>query len=107
MEEDNNFGSGAEFPHELREDDGHHVTNLVKENPDTVDFGNCHASECLSEFDFTNGGSGEEVRGLDAIFALRGPLLFFTEAPQNEDEGENSGQQNCEPGAGGDFGQGG
>lgn len=35
------------------------------------------------------------------------PLLFFSVAPEDKDTGENGGEEECEPGTGGDFDKGG
>lgn len=44
------------------------------------------------------------MRGLEAVFGFGAPLIFFAEAPEHEDEGENCRQENGEPGARGDLG---
>lgn len=106
MEEDDYSRSGAEFTHELREDDRYHVSHFIKEHTHSIDLTYRPVPKSSGEFyDSCRGRSGdEEVGGLEAIGGFGAPLVFFAETPEDEDEGENGGEEDGEPGSRRDFG---
>ena len=53
------------------------------------------------------GEFGKELGRSEAVFGLGSPLAFFAVAPEDENGGEEDGEAEGEPGAVGDFGEGG
>lgn len=114
MEEDHDGGCGLEFLQKVDENRGSgcRTASLIKENAHAGDRrdDSTAKSRCQSQAMGPIGsslqpltvriifGEGQEMRQRDPVRGLCSPLVFFPEAPEDEDTGESEGQDEGEPG---------
>ena len=89
MEEHHDLRGGSELVEELDKDQWSHVANLVKEDPKAFDVGKCISAEDGCEAELAILALGDQMCGLEAVLGFRFPLLFFAEAPEDEDAGQD------------------
>ena len=93
----------------MSKDDGELIADFVEEDTDAWDGGDGVGTICCSEPRCRVTGvelGSYEFGGANAVLGFRGPLLFFSVAPEYEDAGENEGEEKGEPCAGGNFDEG-
>lgn len=93
VEEDHDLRGGGEFVEELDEDQGSHVPDFVKEDAEALDIGEGVSAEDGGEAELAIVILCHQVRGLKAVFGFGFPLLFFAEAPEDEDAGQDDGEK--------------
>lgn len=93
VEENHDLWGGGEFVEELDEDQRSHVTDFVEEDAEAFDIGEGVSAEDGCEAELVIVALCDQVRGLKAVFGFSFPLLFFAEAPEDEDTGQDDGEK--------------
>ena len=93
MEEYHDLRGGGELVEELDKDQWGHVANFVEKDPKAFDVGEGISAEDGGEAELAIFALFDQVRWLEAVLRFGFPLLFFAEAPEDEDAGQDDGEK--------------